>query len=429
MKYTNPEAERALIGSMVMDNSIIENVSMEIADSDFSIQSNRMLFDTIRRLNSKRFAVDVKTLYEELKATEIKPLEIATLTDVVPSGANWAFYTKVIKKHSLYRGYVEILEQAKEYNPDSSELEIGDQIVELNKAFARLAEASGSEKLEKSMYEVMLTTEKEIQRFIKNKGKLTGYKSGFPRLDFYTNGIQKNFIIIGARPSIGKSSLIETLMINIAKLNNVPVCLFEIEMTEAAIGLRAVSGEAQINSRHIRSGFVNKTDRPGVYTKMGNAMVELSGVKFFLDDKTNEIHKLASRIRYMARCKGVQVFGIDHLSIIKNTNNKMPRHEQMADIVEILRELKKELGVTIILLAQLRRETEGSKPCLADLRETGAAEQSAEDVWMLYRERQADIDQKAIPTKLMIMKQREGPCGDLDLIFNTETVKFYEQDT
>ena len=429
MTFTNPEMERCLISSMVVDNSIIENVTMEIAENDFSVQTNRMLFETILSLKSKRVAVDVKTLYEELKNTDIPPVEIATLTDVVPSGANWEFYAKAVKKHSLYRGYVEILESAKEYNPDTSKLEIGDQIVELNKALSKLAEASGSEKLEKSMYEVMLTTEKAINRYIENKGKINGFRSGFPKLDYYTDGIQKNFIIIGARPSIGKSSLIETLLINIAKLNDVPVCLFEIEMTEVQIGLRAVAGEAQINTRHIRSGFVNKVDRPDVYAKMGLAMCELSGLKFYLDEKTNEIHRLASRIRYLARCKGVQVFGIDHLSIIKNANNRIPRHEQMAEVVEILRGLKKELGVTIILLAQLRRETEGSKPNLADLRETGVAEQSAEDVWMLYRDRQADINQKTIPTKLMIMKQREGPCGDIDIMFNTETVKFYEMAT
>ena len=124
----------------------------------------------------------------------------------------------------------------------------------------------------------------------------------------------------------------------------------------------------------------------------------------------------------------VKVFGIDHLSLIKSQETRKPRHEQMADIIGVLRELKKELGITIILLSQLTRTAEGEKPKLNDLRETGASEQDADDVWMIYRERQADAEQRMIPTKLMIMKQREGPCGDIDLMFNTEIVKYFESE-
>jgi len=224
------------------------------------------------------------------------------------------------------------------------------------------------------------------------------------------------------------TALLETLLLNISKLNNTAVALFEIEMSEEQIGLRAIAGHANINVRQIKSGRINPVDSKETHFRMSETMVELSSLKFYLDDKTSKIQKIAARIRYMARCLGVKVFGIDHLSIVDNSNNKKPRHEQMAEVIEILRALKKELSVTIILLAQLVRGAEGEKPTLSDLRETGVAEQSAEDVWMLYRDRQANIEQKMIPTKLMIMKQREGPCGDIDLMFNTEIVKYFESE-
>jgi replicative DNA helicase len=426
MNFINDEAERCLLASMVMDNSIIENVFMDIAENDLAIQSNRDIYRAIQKLNSQRIGVDIITLSEETKKT-VAPVVVAELTNVVSTGANWEYYVKLVKKHSLYRGYYALIENAKAYNPDSDR-DITEQITDMSKSLAKLQESAGAERLEKTMYQVMLATEKKIQYYIKNKGNLTGYKSGFGRLDYYTDGIQHNLIIIGARPSIGKTALLETLLLNIAKNNDVPVALFEIEMTEEQIGLRAISGQANINVRHIKSGRINPVDNKDTHWRMSNAMVELSGLKFYLDDKTNEIHKIASRIRYMARCLGVKVFGIDHLSIIDNSNNKKQRHEQMAEIIEILRALKKELNVTIILLAQLVRGAEGEKPKLSDLRETGVAEQSAEDVWMLYRERQVSIEQKMIPTKLMIMKQREGPCGDIDLMFNTEIVKYFESE-
>jgi len=426
MNFINDEAERCLLASMVMDNSIIDNVFMEIAENDIAGQVNRDIYLAIHALHSKRVGVDIKSI-ANLAQGKVNPAEIAVLTDIVPSGANWEFYAKTVKKHSLYRGYYNLIEEAKNYNPDFGKAII-EQIADMNKELAKLQESAGAEKLEKSMYQVMLSTEKKINFYVENKGKLTGYKTGFDKLDFYTDGVQRDLIIIGARPSIGKTALLETVLINISKLNDVPVALFEIEMTEEAIGLRAVAGQANINVRQIKSGRINPIDSKETHFRMSEAMVELSGLKFYLDDKTSEIHKIASRIRYMARCLGVAVFGIDHLSIIDNSNNKKPRHEQMAEIIEILRALKKELNVTIILLAQLVRGAEGEKPKLSDLRETGVAEQSAEDVWMLYRDRQASIEQKLIPTKLMIMKQREGPCGDIDLMFNTEIVKYFESE-
>jgi replicative DNA helicase len=424
MKYINEEAEECLLATMVMDPSIIENVFMEISESDISSQNNKLMFLAIQQLKAKKIGIDIKSINMHL-AGKVNPGKIAALADIVPSGANWQYYVREVKKHSLYRGYMEMLEEAKAYSPDNGR-DITEQITEMNKTLAKLLESAGTEKIEKSMYEVMVRTEKEIDKYIENKGKMTGYKTGFRALDKYTDGIQHNLIIIGARPSIGKTALLETVLINISKLNDVPVALFEIEMTEIAIGLRAISGQANINARLIRSGKVNKEDSKETSIQMYDAMVELSSLKFYLDDKTSEIHKIASRMRYMARCLGVKVFGIDHLSIIENSNNKKPRHEQMADIIEIFRALKKELNVSIILLAQLTRTAEGEKPKLNDLRETGVAEQSADDVWMLYRDRQASINQTKIQTKLMIMKQREGPCGDIDLVFNTEIVKYFE---
>lgn len=424
MAYINEEAEKCLLATMVMDNSIIENVFMEISDQDFANINNKKIFSAIESLKVKKIGIDITTINSHLSGT-VNTGYIATLTDIVPSGVNWAYYVKNVKAYSLYRSYCEMLEEAKNYSLDFGK-DIIEQITDMGKILSKLLESAGTEKVEKSMYQVMLSTEKKIDKFIANKGNLTGYKTGFRTLDKYTDGIQHNLIIIGARPSIGKTALITTLLINISKLNNIPVALFEIEMDETAIGLRAIAGHTNINSRLIRSGKVNRNDCLDVHTKMSQGMVELSSLKFYLDDKTGEIHKIASRIRYMARCMGVKVFGIDHLSIIDNSNNRKPRHEQMAEIIEILRALKKELHVTIILVAQLTRASEGEKPKLNDLRETGVAEQSAEDVWMIYRERQANINQVMIPTKLMIMKQREGPCGDIDLMFNTEIVKFFE---
>ena len=225
MQFVNNEAERCLLASMVMDNSIIENVFMEIGDNDFGTQGNRLIYGAMQKLKSKRVGVDIKTLFEELLGSVVFPDEIATLTDEVPSGANWEYYARIVKKHSLYRGYYAMIEEAKQYNPDTGK-DITEQISDMNKSLAMLFEAAGTEKAEKTMYQVMLATEKKINWFVENKGNLTGFKTGFGKLDYYTDGVQRNLIIIGARPSIGKTALLSTLLINISKQNDVPVALF-----------------------------------------------------------------------------------------------------------------------------------------------------------------------------------------------------------
>lgn len=424
MDFINLEAERCLLGSMVMDNSIIENVLTEIGEHDFGNFENRKIFAAIQSLNMKGVSVALPTIYNELSKSEVNPASIASLTNEVPTGANWEYYCKKVKTHSLYRGNVEEIQTARGADYDSEDMET---IIEKRiKTLSALLESAGTSKREKTMYQVMLESEKQVEFYNQNKGRLTGYKTGFKKLDHYTDGVQHNLVIIGARPSIGKTAFLETLMLNICENNKVPCALFEVEMTSVQIGVRAIAGVSEINTRHIRSGYINEKDRPESYFKMREAMAKLATLPFFVDEDTCEIHKIVTRIRYLARCKGVKVFGIDHLSIIENNNSKKPRHEQMAEVIELLRAIKKELRVTIILLAQLVRGAEGEKPKLSDLRETGVAEQSAEDVWMLYRARQTDMDQKIIPTELMIMKQREGPCGDIEIFFNTQTVKFLD---
>lgn len=424
MEFVNADAERCLLGAMFLDNSIIENVLMVLSAEDFGDYDNRKIYQAVQTLNAKGVSVGLNTVWPEMVNTGVLPGTVASITNQVPSGANWDYYCKLVKKHALYRGNAEEIETARLTDITGKDIEA---VIENRiKTLTNLLESVNTSRREKTMYEVMLESEKRVEFYNKNKGKLTGFKTGFSKLDFFTDGVQKNLIIIGARPSIGKTSLLETLMLNICELNAVPCAMFEIEMTSVQIGIRAIAGTADLNTRHIRSGLINQIDRRDSYFKMSEAMVKLSQLPFFIDESTNEIHKMARRIRYLARCKGVQVFGIDHLSIIENDNNKKPRHEQMAEVVEILRALKKELNVTIILLAQLIRGAEGEKPKLSDLRETGVAEQSAEDVWMIYRDRQTDIEEKIIPTKLMIMKQREGPCGDVDIYFKTQTVKFVE---
>ena len=181
MTFINEEAERCLLASMVMDNSIIENVFMEISENDIASQNNRLIYLAVQKLRAQKVGVDIKTLVE-MTIGKVNPAEVATLSDVVPTGENWSFYAKKVKAHALYRGYWALIEKAKTYNPDSG-IDISEQIVELNKELAKLQESAGTEKLEKTMFEVMLATEKKIDFFIENKGRLTGYKTGFNRLD------------------------------------------------------------------------------------------------------------------------------------------------------------------------------------------------------------------------------------------------------
>ena len=411
MKYADVELEKAVLGCMLVDNSVIVNVANFLQDADFSQETNRKIYAAILKLNGEKRPADIVALASMNLGN---PAYISTLTDVVPTGSNWDFYARKVKNLALCRRFAEIV------RADISEETALDVIGDTARQMLALADRSGASTKVKTLRDVMPAICDRMTEAMKHKGELWGLDTGFANLNEYLCGFQPEYIIIGARPSIGKSAFGMNMAVNMAKKGHKGV-YFQLEMTDEAMAFRAISSESGINMKMIKGGFVD-SGKP--LQRVMNAMDLLAGLPLAIEDGMSDIHDIAARIRYLVRCEGYEWAMIDHLSIVRTRNNKVPRYEQHTEISGIIRDLRKELRIPIICLAQLGRGTEGKAPSLADLRETGSYEQDADTVMFLHRDRADDKGVTSIPTDLIIAKQRDGACGVAKLVFLPQVIAF-----
>ena len=424
----NQEAEQAALGAVMLDNDTIDTALQYIRPDDFYTTANRRVFQAIINLhNQGRQKADIITVVAELRRMgELDaaggPAYVASLTNVVPSSANIDHYSKLVQDCSLRRA---MLRLSAEMNTNSFDESIEARMI-LEETQQRIYEL-GENRLSssyKSTRDLMPGTIDMIEKLRASKEFYTGIPSGFEELDKMTSGFQNSeLIIIGARPSIGKTALALTMASHIAIRKKIPAAFFSLEMSDIALCLRLISAEAGIESEKIRSGLLSQREMNDITKAMGRIyeaplyIVDTPGIKLM------DIRSLARRL-----CSqfGVKVIFLDYLTLITSDNRDLPRHEQIADISRSLKSLSRELDIPVIALSQLKRETEGKRPNLADLRESGSIEQDADLVMLLHRDRETDIKKKEPKkeTELIIAKQRNGPIGDVDIMFVPKFARF-----
>ena len=270
--------------------------------------------------------------------------------------------------------------------------------------------------------EIINQTVDAIERLYHSSGSYTGIPSGFADLDNLTSGFQNSeFVVIGARPSVGKTALALTMAANIAVQQRKPVGFFTLEMSAVALMQRLLAAEARLDSNRIRSGML----RPSDFHKITDAAGRLYDAPLFIEDSPNlKLLDLRAQARRMKSNHSVEIVFIDYLTLISSENQELPRHEQIAEISRSLKALARELDVPVLALSQVRRETEGKLPTLADLRESGSIEQDADVVMFLHRERGTDENLNERETDLIVAKQRNGPVGKINLTFFPEYTTF-----
>lgn len=412
--FYNLELEKDVLGCMVRDNSIIVNVANYLRVEDFSQETNRRLFSAAISLAQDKKVVDITTL---LVLNVAAPEYVATLSDVVATGSNWEFYAKKVKQLSLCRQFQAILSDGVGYDEES----VLEKITTTAQNALKLADQAGASTKVKTFRDVMPKVCDLLSYACKHPGQLWGKDTGLNNLNEYISGIQNEYYLIAARPSQGKTTLGLQIAIKMAR-DGSPGVFFQLEMTDTAIALRAISQQSGVNSKLIKSGLVTEGTP---YMRVAQAMNELREIKLAIEDKVKEIHEIAARIRYLVRCEGYQWAMIDHVSKITTKNNRVPRHEQYAEISGILQDLRTELNIPIIALAQLRRDAEGKMPTLADLRESGSFEQDADTIIFIHRDRETDSDE--IDTDLFVAKQRDGAIGIAKTTFYTNVITFKDR--
>jgi replicative DNA helicase len=270
-----------------------------------------------------------------------------------------------------------------------------------------------------------------IENFHQRQGMLTGVGTGFVDLDKMTSGLHNGeMIVIAARPSMGKTSLAMNIAEHVAIDLRLPVGVFSLEMTAESLVLRMLCSRSRVNLRNIREGFLAERDFP----KLTGAAGKLANAPLFIDDTSAlSILQLRAKARRMAQQYGVKLFVVDYLQLLHSTARRAEnRQQEIADISNGIKALAKELKVPVIVLSQLNRELErekNRKPRLSDLRESGAIEQDADLVALLYKPSSGDDEesgqeQDAVPVNLLIAKQRNGPTGDINLTFLRSYTRF-----
>jgi replicative DNA helicase len=435
------EAEQATLGAMLLDNDSIDTAIQYLRTDDFYSNANRRVFNAVLSLyNQGRQKADIITVVEELrKAGDLEaaggPAYVASLTNVVPSSANTDYYAKIVQDCSLRRALIRATAEvnAKSYDESAESRQI---LEETQQKFFDLGEERQTVAYQ-SAKELVPQAIDLIEKLYRSKEAYTGVPSGFDDLDTMTSGFQPSeLIIVGARPSVGKTALALNMAANITMKAKKPAAFFSLEMSDIALLLRLISAEARIDAKRIRAGLLQPRD----FTSLMDAAGSLYEAPLYIVDIPNmRLLDLRSQARRLRSQQRVEIIFIDYLSLVSTESGyNTPRHEQVAEISRSLKSLARELKIPVVALSQVSREVEknrGERPRLSDIRESGAIEQDADLVLFLHRKEDKDKKEgergpqsDTVSMELIIAKQRNGPVGTIELAFTPRFAAFSQLD-
>ncbi len=425
----NLEAEMATLGAMLIDEKIIPEILELIDETFFYKHEHKIIFSSIVSLFDVRKKVDILTVSEDLNKK--KSLEsiggtahLTTLADFVPSSANASNYARIVKEKGVLRALInsstEIISSA--YTGDQ---EVGSILDKAEKLIFEISDR----RIEGGyvhIKDIIKDGIELIESLYHKKSHVTGIPTGFKSLDLKTAGLQKgDLIIVAGRPSMGKSALATSIAAYSAIEENIPVAIFSLEMSKEQLMQRFLCSEAKVEVNRVRTGFLAPPEWPILTSAAG----KLSEAPIYIDDTPAiNVFELRAKSRRLKAHHNVQLILVDYLQLIRGIRRGDSRQQEISEISQSLKALAKELNLPVIAISQLSRAVEsreGHKPKLSDLRESGAIEQDADVVILLFREEyyKPSEDNKGI-AEVIIAKQRNGPVGSISLTFLKEYTKF-----
>lgn len=417
MNFYNEDYEKYILGCMLTDNTLIDVISGKLSKACFYSLKNALIFETICEEMDSNKCCTILSLINKL--SQMNPADIASLTDAVNTTSNWDFYVEEVKKFYLARQMkTELATKLEKLSPDT----ILDTVHSLDSDLTNFMKHDTGKPVDvKKMCGLFVQSVIDAS---KNKDKYLGMDTGWDNLSGILDGLQSGkLVIIGARPSVGKTAFALQLARNFAQ-QKIKTCIFSLEMTANSLMTRLASLESGMSIYSLQHGMC-ATTMSGL-GKVNSALARIYEfpLKIYDSGLTDE-KELISRIRVQAKTEGTKVFFVDHIGLVRHSNPMMKRVEQLDDITQKLLHTAQELDVTIILLCQLRRDAEGKKPCLADLRDSGAIEQNADICMFIHRER-ATGNETEIASEIMVVKHRDGACGTAKMLFLPKNTKFVE---
>jgi len=432
------EAERAILGAILLDNSSYPQAAEFLRADDFSLDSHRRIYLRMMELSESGRPIDFVTLTEQLgQNKEIEAVGgvayVTSLTDGLPRVKNIEQYVRIVRDKALLRGLIHAASSAiqKAYDQDAPAEEIVDAA---ESAIFQIAEKRIGQGF-MGIPEIVKSSFGSIDKLYEQGQRITGLETHFEDLDGMTSGLQKSdLVIIAARPSMGKTAFAINIAENAAVIDNKVVGVFSLEMSRESLLLRLLCSQALVDSHKLRTGFLSRED----YQKLVSALAALAEAPIFIDDTPGvSISEMRAKCRRLQQSQGrLDLVIVDYLQLAAaapaGTGGKRyeNRTQEVSAISRGLKALAKEMRCPVIALSQLSRAPEArtgnNRPQLADLRESGAIEQDADVVAFIFREEvykqdDPDLEGKA---EIIIAKQRNGPTGTVKLAFIKKSTRF-----
>ncbi|MCA9262233.1 MAG: replicative DNA helicase [Planctomycetales bacterium] len=429
----NIEAEMCVLGSILLQPDACDDVAMILRPADFFDEAHQKLYEQMLEMHDGGSRIDAALLVEQLKANQLfdkigGAAYLAKIANSVPNAAHSVYYSNIVREHSTRRSLIEACSSvlAEAYESGHSARELLSQAEQ--KVFAIL-EGRGSSSYH-NIRDVLHQAMDRLDARIRGEHTSGGVETGFKSMDELTGGLHNSeLVILAARPSMGKTAFALNIAEHAAIEQQAPVLFISLEMSAIELADRMLCSLAQVNGHRLRNGTISKDDR----TRLVEKANEIAESPFFVDDSPSRtVTEIAASARRIRRSHGrLGLIVIDYLQLIEPDNASDPRQEQVAKIARRLKGLAREVEVPVLCLAQLNRQAEASKdnrPRLSHLRESGAIEQDADVVMFVHREEYyhtgEEREQVAGEATIIIAKQRNGPIGDIDLLWHKEYTRF-----
>ena len=427
----NVEAEKAVIGAMMLDSDAIMVCSEILTAGEFYQQQYGIIFDALVEMYRDGIGADLVTIQNKLREKEVTPelysVEyLGELLASVPTSANVKFYAEIVHEKAVLRRLIKVTEQVtRECYMDSQPLE--DILENTEKSVFDVIQQRGGSEFE-PIRDVVLRTLDSIEKAAKQKGNITVLETGFRDLDAKTAGLQKSdLILIAARPAMGKTAFVLNIAEYVALHSNSTIALFSLEMSKEQLVKRMLAMNSMVDSQKIRTGDLEDDD----WDKLVGSVRKIGNSNLVIDDTSGiTASELRSKCRKLKIEQGLDLVIIDYLQLMTGAGKRKSdsRQQEISDISRSLKVMARELDVPVIALSQLSRAVESrpdKRPMLSDLRESGAIEQDADIVMFIYRDEyyNPDSEKKGV-AEVIVAKQRSGPTGPVELAWLSQYTKF-----
>lgn len=430
----NLEAEKSVLGASFISNYALQKAIESLTPESFYSEKNNKIFSAMMSLAEEKTPIDITTvtgyLNKKNELLEIGGVEYLTeILNFVPTASNIDYYIQSVEESAILRRLINTANEIAEegYRTDESVNEILDSS---EKRILNIVKNRKSSEF-RTIKDVLAKTQSDLERLSENKGEITGLATGWYDFDKLTTGLHPNeFIIIAARPAMGKTAFALNLATHVAMSQDKSVAVFNLEMSAEQLAMRILSSVGQIEGFKLRTGNLMNND----WKRINEASSQLSSTNLVIDDTPGiTIGEIRAKCRRLASSeKGLSLVLIDYLQLISGGKNYgANRQQEVSDISRSLKTLAMELGVPVIALSQLSRSVEAredKRPLMSDLRESGSIEQDADIVAFLYRDdyynKEARTEDNNSISELIIGKHRNGPIATIELLFKKNTSTF-----